>query len=224
MAQITKSVHAEHGMAAHLIPPATLAKLSQDELADRLAHMAKLTAKAARATNRVVAECYEHVAKATLTAMPPAELAQQVRDKRAKAALLGPVLGDALLRQADELEARNPVPPRRTAVRKAQDAPVLVPMYDCNGKLTGVVDEAEVIPVTDAALVAKAARTGMVTAHDDQGKLTGVVPPAAVRPPSNVTVNLGGTTGLGLPRNAPQQRLPGDVPGRQVIKGGRRTS
>ncbi len=218
MAQITKSIHAQHRLMANLLPPSTLAKISQSELEDRLAHVAELTVKADRATDHVVAGCYRSVAKAALAARPRDEVEQEVRALRARAELLGPGHGDIHLRRADELLTQNPVAPRRTSVRKAQAGTSLVPVYDCNGKLTGVVDEAELIPVTDAEIVAKAARRGMTAVYGDRGDLTGFADPKAIIPVVNETVRAGGTTGLGRPRQAAQQRLPGDVPDRTVIK------
>lgn len=64
---------------------------------------------------------------------------------------------------------------------------------------------AEIIPLTES-VVAKMQELG-VTVVDDK----------------NRPVNLGGTTGLGMPRTSPQQALPGDVPGRRVVKSGLRT-
>jgi hypothetical protein len=228
MAQITKSIQDWQRLVADLIPAATIAKISQAELLDRLAFQADLTAQADRASNHVLASCYRSIAKAALHAAPRDEVEQQARGYRAKAALLGPALGDHLLRMADDLERRNPVAPRRAAVRKAQAEPSLVPVYDCNGKITGVVDEAAIIPVTDPDVIAKAASAGMTAVYDDLGKPTGFVHPDAVSPATIGTargpVNLGGTTGLGMPRNSPQQALPGDAqtPGRQIIKTTRR--
>ena len=222
MAQITKSIQDWQPMVANLIPLATVAKISQDDLLDRLAFRADLEAKAELAASPVLASCYHSIAKAALTAEPREDVERQTRGYRAKAALLGPQMGDHLLRMADDLERRNPAAPRRATVRKAQAEPSLVPVYDCNGKITGVVDEAEIIPVTDPEVVAKAASVGMAAVYDDRGKPTGFVHPDAVSPAEIGTVrgpvNLGGTTGLGMPRNSPQQRLPGDGPGRTVIK------
>jgi|SRR5579863_10215126 len=229
MAQITKSVQAAYGMSARLIPPATVAKLSQDELADRLAYVAELSARADRTTNHVIAGCYRSVAKAALTARPRGEVEQEARNLRAKAAQLGSGPGDMLLRQADELLARNPPAPRRAVVRKAGD-PVssaqtsLVALYDCQGQLYGVCEGSEIVPALDPDVTTKASSAGMIATHDPAtGKPTGFVDPAAVTP---VT---GGTAGPGKRRKtgpaaapaaeaSPQEALPGDVPGRQVVK------
>jgi hypothetical protein len=173
MAQVTKSVQAAHGLTPHLIPATTLAKLSQGELTERLAYVADLNSRADRATNHVIADCYRSVAKAALTALPPAELDQQLRARRAKARSLGSGPGDALMRQADELEAQNPMPPR-ASVRKAQGGePTLRPCYDRNGVLFGVADEADITPVTDPDVIAKAAGAGMAAVFSDQGKAVG---------------------------------------------------
>jgi hypothetical protein len=219
MAQISKSVQTAHGMTANLIPPATLAKLTQEALWDRLAHVDDLNAKADKAANPVLASCYRSIAKAALAAE---DVEQRVRGLRTKASLLGPGLGDHLERLADDLERRNPVAPRRAVVRKAQAEPNLVAVYDCAGKLFGAVDEALITPVADPEIIAKAASAGMAAVFDDQGKAVGFTRPDAVKPLGSVTVNAGGTTGLGLPRSTPQKARPGDVPGRQVVKATRR--
>jgi hypothetical protein len=187
MAQVTQSVAAVHGMRPYLIPAPTLAKLSQSELVARLDHVADLSARAERASNPVIADCYRSVAKAALTALPPAELTQLLHDKRAKAARLGPSMGDDLLRQADELEARNPMPPK-ASVRKAQGEPSLTPCYDRNGNLIGVVDESAVTPISDSDVIAKAAGAGMAGVFSDQGKAVGFAHKDAVAP---VTRHLG---------------------------------
>jgi hypothetical protein len=229
MAVISKSIAAAHGLRANLVPADTRAKLSQAQLEDRLAYAADLAARADNCRNSVLASCYQQVAKAALTALPPDEVVQKARNLRAKAAMLGPgSQADTLQRLADDLEAANPVPPRRAVVRKAGD-PVssdntgLVALYDCNGQLYGVAEGGEIVPALDPDVVCKASSAGMVATHDPEtGKVKGFVEPDAIQP---VTA---GTTGLGKPRKTgPPQSLPpddpqgqpaGGVPGRQVVK------
>ena len=182
VAQISKSVQAVHGILPHLIAPATVAKISQDELLDRLAFVQELNGQADLAANYVLAGCYRSVAKAALTALPRAEVEQRDRNLRAKAALLGSGPGDLLLQQADELLAQNPVAPRRAAVRKAQAVPCLVPLYDSTGQLYGVADEADITPMTDSAVVAKASGAGMAAVFSKQGKAAGFVHLSAITP------------------------------------------
>ena len=45
MAKITKGIESQHRLIAHLVPPAVLAAIGQDELLDRLAHAKALVAK-----------------------------------------------------------------------------------------------------------------------------------------------------------------------------------
>jgi hypothetical protein len=238
MAQIRKS--ALTGVQpGHLIPPATLARLTQSQLGDRLAHVASLLERANGTRDPVIASCYRQVAKAALTARPPGEVAQEVRNLRVKASQMGPSgPRDALLRRADELEAQNPVAPRRAGVRKAAGEPGLVALYDCDGTLFGVASEDDITEALDPGVVAKAASVGMVaTHHPKTGRVTGfvhpdrvtpVIPEPAAQAKDTGPVKAGGETGMGEPRrtgppaalpdDGPQAVLPGDLPDRQVIK------
>lgn len=76
--------------------------------------------------------------------------------------------------------------------------------------------------------VAKAVPAGHVAVYDEHGRFAGYVRPgdiadsASAQARNTGPVNAGGTTGLGQPRrtgaDGPQKALPGDAPGRQVIK------
>jgi hypothetical protein len=86
--------------------------------------------------------------------------------------------------------------------------------------------------------VAKAVPAGHVAVYDQHGQFAGYVRPediddrASAQARNRGPVNAGGTRGLGQPRqtgpaealpaDGPQQARPGDAPGRQVIKAGRR--
>lgn len=226
---------ATHGMRAHLVPTQIRQRLSQRELEARLAFAEDLSTRAATCGDRVLASCYTQVAKAALIALPPAEVARQARDLRAKAAMMGrggPA--DSLRRQADDLEAANPAPPKQAVVRKAgdlvsSDQTSLVALYDCNGELYGVADGSDIIPALDPDVITKAASSGLVATHDPAtGKPTGFVDPDVVTPV------IRGTTGMGKPRktgppdtlpaDGPQQPLPGDPAGRQVVKAAQRAA
>lgn len=219
VAEISKSVAAAHGMRAHLVPAGIRQRLSQAELDARLAWSADLSARAGSCGNPVLASCYHQVAKAALTALPPAEVVQKVRNLRAKAAQLGSgSAADTLRRQADDLEAANPAPPTRAVVRKAAD-PVsadqtsLVALYDCDGELYGVCDGSEIVPALDPDVITKAASSGMIATHDPAtGKPTGFVDPDAVTPV------LRGAAVPGKPRKPAPAAAPGDVPGGEVLK------
>jgi hypothetical protein len=225
VAQISKSVAAVHGMRAHLVPPDTRARLSQRELEDRLAYVASLTARAASCGSQVLASCYHQVAKAALTALPPAELAQKTRNLRAKAALMGSGSpADTLRRQADDLEAANPVPPARASVRKGADGPTLTVLLDCDGQIYGVAEAEDIVPALDPGEIVKASSAGMVATHDETGKVKGFVHPDAITPVTTDTTGLGKPRETGppeaLPADGPQVTRPGAVPGREVIKSG----
>lgn len=211
------------GLRASLIPPETRAQLSEAAIAARLAYVADLSNRAATCGNTVLAGCYNQVAKAALTALPEAEVIRKAREYRAKARMLGNCSSaDSLRRYADELEASNPQPPRADVRKAAGGQPTLIPLYDRNGLIFGVAEAADIIPVVSPDTIAKATSAGHLAVHDGTGKLTGFVHPDAVTP---VTT---GITGMGKPRqtgppaaapaDGPQQSLPGDVPGRQVVK------
>lgn len=229
MAEITKSVAAAHGMRAHLVPVDIRARLTQAELEARLAYSADLSARAASCGNQVLASCYTQVAKAALAALPGDEVARQARGLRAKAGLLGSGdPADRLRRQADDLEAANPQPPR-ASVRKAAAGTTLTPLYDCNGLLFGVAEADDIVPALDPDVIVKASASGMVATHHPQtGKVTGFVHPDKVTPVVSPgaqarktgPVKAGGTTGTGLPKQAaaPAAPRPGDLPDRQVTK------
>ena len=101
--------------------------------------------------------------------------------------------------------------------------------------ITDVPGAKEAIGKAHARFVAKAQRArvsktvpaGHVAVYDQAGKLTGYVRPEDIAAPaaqasSTGPVNAGGTTGLGLPRNAPQQARPSDPPDRKVVKAAQR--
>ncbi len=185
----------------------------------------RLVRKAQSTSDSTLKWGYNARARAIMRAQPR-ETTQREHDTLiAKAAQMPPgAPAETLRRKAAELLEANPPAQRRAdspavakAMRIAKSARVakaaaeadmaddLTPIYSADGQLTGVVSAAEIIPLTDE-VVAKMAELG-VTVVDDK----------------NRPVSLGGTTGLGMPRTSPQQRLPGDVPDRQVVKSGLRT-
>jgi hypothetical protein len=124
-------------------------------------------------------------------------------------------------------------------------------VFDQQHRLIGMIDPDRVTPVITTvpgakeaigkayaggvakargARVAKTVPAGHVTAYDEHGRFMGYVRPGDLTDPAAMQardagpVQAGGTTGLGQPRNTPQQRLPGDAqtPGRQIVKAARR--
>jgi YD repeat-containing protein len=128
-------------------------------------------------------------------------------------------------------------------VAKAAAKKQMKAVYDQQGRLIGLVDPDAVdavltsLPAATEAIakaharmrpVAKSAVGGRVAVYDQHGQLTGYARPEDIADPASAQaqntgpVNAGGTTGLGQPRNGgPQGALPGDLPGRQVVKASR---
>ena len=211
MAVITKAVQAGYGMLSGVIASETVAKMSQGQLENRLWWVADLQARGAGCRDRDLARYYEQVAKNALTALAPSVLEERTRGLRTKADLMGPgPQSDMLRRQADELQAANPQPPKRAGVRKAGD-PVssdqtsLTALYDCNGVLYGVADGSDIIPALDPDVIMKAASAGMVATHDPAtGKPTGFVDPEAITPVTTGTA--------GKPRKTGKPAAPDALP------------
>ena len=152
MAVITKAVQTGYGMLSGVIASETVAKMSQGQLEDRLWWVADLQARGADCRDQGLARYYQQIAKNALTALAPSVLEQRTRGLRTKADLMGPSpQSDMLRRQADELEAANPMPPKRAVVRKAGD-PVsadqtsLMALYDCTGQIFGVAEAEDIVP------------------------------------------------------------------------------
>lgn len=156
---ITRAQMREAQLLAATVPADIRARLSDAELAARCSEAARLSVAAQTAQDPVLKQAYDRLAKATVAALPAAEVQARHRELQQEADQLGPgKQRDAIMRQIDNLLAANPV-----------DYPV---------------------------------RRPEVQARDIHGPVDG-----------------GGTTGLGKPRTgSPQRSLPGDYPGRVVVK------
>lgn len=156
MAEITKAIERDHRLVAHLIPTQVLKAIGQDELYDRLVHVRELVRKSETASDPTLRKGYRALAQAVLTAQPRAVTQRQVAAKIAKAAGMPDTpQAAAIRREAGQVLERHPIAPRRedaVGVAKAKgDDPDLVPVYDNAGNLIGVVDPAELTPVSSVA-------------------------------------------------------------------------
>jgi hypothetical protein len=175
MAKVTREIRDEYGLAADLVPTAILKSIPQEELFDRLAYCRELTRKSQTAIDPVARRGYAHLARAMISARPRAEIQREHTERIAKAAGLPPgsrqaqaIKGEAL----DFLDA-NPVAPRRrdhVNVAKAAEkaGPDQVVIYDAGGKVVGLCDPAEIVP-----LVGMSAITANSPAAEPAAKPTG---------------------------------------------------
>jgi hypothetical protein len=204
MATITCGIRTAHRSNVDLIPARILKAIDQDELLDRLSHARDLTT---RTRDPQLRGSYALLAKAMLAAQPRGTTEKEAAQRHALARRTqDPRRAAALRSEAARILERNPTAPRRADVAKARAAnvrePGLLGVWTAKGALVGVIDRSDVHPV--------------LTPEEQ----------AANRGPAWV----GGTTGMGeprvtgpdaaLPADGPQQSLPGDVPGRQVVKAG----
>lgn len=157
--------------AAGMIPEAVLGKITDDELRDRFAYAAQLTAQANRTGGREGARLIAK-AREAMVAQPRAVTEREVKALVAKASAAGNGhQADVLRQRANALLEEHPPAPRHPAapaasgdrrndaasavlkslVRKAPkgSAAPLVPVYDGNGKLLGVVDPDSLTLVKD---------------------------------------------------------------------------
>jgi hypothetical protein len=195
VAALTVGIRKELRSWAAEIPAPILKALPQDELLDRLAHAQDL---ATRTRDPQLAKGYVVLAKAMLAARPRDAVAKEI----ARCALQArrtrdPAQAATWRRAAAQLTERNPPAPARAEVAKARAGTAresgLHGVWTAKGALVGVIDQSDLQPV--------------LTPEEQ----------AANRFP----VSAGGTTGLGKPRTgSPQQPLPGDMPGRIVVKAG----
>jgi hypothetical protein len=113
-----------------------------------------------------------------------------------------------------------------------QDAlvPVLLPSQISKARATGRAPQAGKLAAVRVAKAPPAKAASPVEVFDEAGRSVGFVQPGDLSPASADSqarntgpVMAGGTTGLGQPRGTGSAAaLPGDVPGRQVIKSRRR--
>ncbi len=231
------------------IPPDVLHRLSRAELADRLVYSTELAQRIAKADLPAQKRMVTQEVLAMMRAQPRGATERDVAQRIAKAASVPDAFhGAAVRRSAQTLLDEHPPAPRNPdaelIVKATAGEDGLMLCCDETGSVVGVCRQSALTPVLlpseiakarSAApvkrprnTVAKSAPPGHVEAYNKDGKLLGHVKPEDIGDPaagqarSTGPVNAGGTTGLGRPRNAPQNARPGDAPGRQVIKAGRR--
>lgn len=133
-----------------LIPDDVRKQLSGAELNDRLVEAARLGAQATDPALSADLRAAARIrARAIMTAQPRAATEQQHRAMIAKAAALPEGFRANMVREhARQLLEDHPVAPRRgAAVRKAKAEDEPVPVFDADGNLVGIVDQADITPV-----------------------------------------------------------------------------
>jgi hypothetical protein len=135
------------------IPDQIRKSLSTDELSDRLVEATRLSQQASDpALSADLRKAARIRGQAVLTAQPREVTRQQHAALIAKAATVkGRFQADAIRREADRLiEEKHPIAPPRRTVAKAKPKVTdddLVPVYDGNGNLVGVVHQADITPL-----------------------------------------------------------------------------
>ena len=234
---------------ADYMPADVLQRLSRAELADRLVYSTELVRKAARTSLPAQKRVITQEIIAMMKAQPRSATERGVAQRIAKAASAPDAFqGSAIRRSAQQLLNDQPPAPRNPdaglIVKAMAEEDGLMPCYDGDGILVGVCQQSALTPILSPGdiakaraaapakrprnTVAKAAPPGHVEAYDENGKFVGYVKPGDIDDPATAQArstgpaNAGGTRGLGLPRNAPQQARPGDPPGREVVKAAQR--
>jgi hypothetical protein len=168
MAQVTPEIRRAYGLTAELVPTDILAKIPQSELVDRLEYAQSLVKKQASADPRERRELAER-ARAMLRAQPRNVTEQAVAATITKGSAISDGASTGAVQAARRLLEEHPPAPRRKAARpvaksiggaaKDDKAPLLA-VYDRLGNITGVIDPAALIRVSDdPAAVAKALKT-----------------------------------------------------------------
>jgi hypothetical protein len=228
-----------------------LQRLSRAELADRLVYSTELAQRIAKAALPAQKRTLTQEIIAMMRAQPRSATESDVAQRIAKAASVPNVdQGAAIRRSAQQLLDEQPPAPRNPdaglVVKAAAEEDGLMLCCDEAGAVIGVCLQSALTPVLLPSEIAKATTPAHMTAragtsrnakapppghletYDKDGKFTGYVKPGDIADPATAQarntgpVNAGGTTGLGLPRNAPQTALPGDATGRQVVKAAQR--
>lgn len=157
MARITKAEQAVMPDVSRLIPADLVAKLSQDELNDRV-HCARANlAKAAAQTDPTLKRGYSQLAGAVLrTNEPRDEIERHYRDLVTKAALThSSVISSQLMDAAQRYITEHPIAPRRNEAVRAQltkaAADGQLGVWDKDGNLLGTCDPSKVTMLVSAS-------------------------------------------------------------------------
>jgi hypothetical protein len=158
MAEVTRAMRAAYGYLPNLVPDDVRKSITEEEMYDRLVYAGTLMEKAEQARDRTAKAGFSANARAVLNAPPREETAKLIKSMELQIercdATGGWFQGQQTRRRLTELRAQRPIAPERTAVlTKAQKDSGLMPVYDEDGTLIGLVDPAKVTPVADLAAV-----------------------------------------------------------------------
>jgi hypothetical protein len=173
MARITKSEQAVMPDVSRLIPADLVAKLSQDELNDRVHHARALLRKSAAQTDPTLKRGYSQLAGAVLrTNEPRDEVERHYRDLMTKAALTqSSVISGQLMDSARRYIEEHPIAPRRNEAVRAQLTKAAkdgqLGVWDKDGNLLGTVDPMKVTPLVSASGGEQPAAKGQAPEDDD---------------------------------------------------------
>jgi hypothetical protein len=157
MARITKAEQAVMPDVSRLIPADLVAKLSQDELNDRVHYARACLKKSAVQDNPTLERGYRLLAGAVLrTSEPRDEVEKHYRDLVTKAGLTqSSVISGQLLDSARQYLEQHPIAPRRNEQVRAQLAKAAADgqlgVWDKDGNLLGTCDPSKVTPLVSAS-------------------------------------------------------------------------
>jgi hypothetical protein len=181
MAEVSPELQRRYGLMIGSIPEAIRKAIGSEELTDRLVMAAGLMRESQAARSPADRRALGTRAARVLGARPRAETEQIVVAKMAKAKAIGdPAQAMSLERQARQELALNPPAVRR---RRPGGRPVakasanakaaggtLIAVYNQAGELVGVVDPAELTPVSSLADVTKAQRAARQATRSRTGR------------------------------------------------------
>jgi hypothetical protein len=173
MAKITKSEQAVMPDISRLIEPSLIAKLSQDELSDRVHHARALLRKSAVQADPTLKRGYAQLAGAVLRSNEPRdEVEKHYNDLMVKAQLTAStVIAGQLRDSAHQYLDAHPIAPRRQQAVRAQLAKAAADgqlgVWDKDGNLLGTVDPTKVTPLVSAPGGAQPAAKGQAPEDDD---------------------------------------------------------
>jgi hypothetical protein len=219
------------------MPADVVSRLSRSELADRLVYSTELDRRIAKTALPAQKRSITQELIAMLRAQPRSTTEHDVAQRIAKAASVPNVdQGGAIRRSAQQLLAEQPPAPRNLdadlIVKATAGEDGLMLCCDENGTVVGVCQQSALTPVLLPSQISKAraAPAGYAALYDKDAKFLGYAKPEDIDDPATAQakntgpVNLGGTTGMGRTTGRGESRppLPGDVPGRQVVKAAQR--
>lgn len=187
MAQITSQQRQRYGrLLTGLVPGDVLKQIDSAELEDRLVQASGLMGQVAKAATPGSGRQLGEQARQIMAARPRRQTEAIVVAKMAKAKALGdsPQAG-YLERQAREELLRHPPAVRRVAKAKADDGTAPVVLFDADGRVLGLCDPEDILPVdgatgtgemtpqppADAGIPAQdVAKSGRMIVYDQNGR------------------------------------------------------